>query len=84
MLGNFLPIIDDDVKLRMKHLWSPTPPLWGRMYALTHLIPAVAQIASIGTVLSMKVGGTCIPVHCRHCLLSMRSDSARRCAIHPE
>jgi hypothetical protein len=46
MLGNFEPITDNDVKLRMKYWWSPNPPLWGRMYALMHLIPAVANIAS--------------------------------------
>jgi hypothetical protein len=83
MLGNFEPITDDDIKLRMKHRWTPTPPLWGRMYVLTHSIPAVANIASIETVPSLKVGGICIPVHCRHCLLSMRSGNARRFAICP-
>jgi hypothetical protein len=72
ILGNFVPITDDDIKLRMKHQWSPTPPLWGRMFALTHSIPAVAKIASIGTVPSLKVGGTYIPIHCRHCLLGKR------------
>ncbi len=81
ILGNFEPITDDDIKLRMKNQWSPTPPLWGRMYALTHLIPAVANNASIGMVPSLKVGGMCIPVHCRHCLLSMSSGSTRRFAI---
>ncbi len=72
ILGNFVPITDDDMKLRMKHQWSPTPPLWDRMFALTHSIPAVAKIASIETVPSLKVGGTYIPVHCRHCLLGKR------------
>jgi hypothetical protein len=84
MLGNFAPITDDDVKPRMKHLWSPATPLWGRMYALTHLIPAVAKIVSIRIVPSLKVGSTCISVHFRHYLLSMRSGSARHCAICPE
>jgi hypothetical protein len=84
MLGKLVPTTDDDVKSRMKHLWSPTPPLWGRIYALTHWITAVAKIASIGTIPSLKVGGTCIPVHCRHCLLSMRSGSTRGCASCPD
>jgi hypothetical protein len=48
-----------------------------------HLIPAVAKNASIGTVLSLKVGGMCILIHCRHCSLRMRSGSSRRFAIHP-
>jgi len=84
MFWNLVPITDDELKSRMKHLWSPIPPLWGRMYALTHSIPAVAYTASIGMILSLNVGGICVPVQPKHYLLKLRSDCSRHFAIHPE
>ncbi len=69
------------MKSRMKHLWSPMPPLWGRIYALMHSILEVAKIASISAVLSLKVGGMYIPLHWRHCLVNVRSGSERHFAM---
>jgi hypothetical protein len=48
-----------------------------------HLIPAVAQIASIGIVPSLNVGGIYTPVNQWHCLLKFRSGRARRFAMQP-
>ncbi len=73
-----------DVKSSMKHLLLPTPPLWGRMYALAHSIPAVAKIALIGVVPSLKVGGIWMPVHWRHCSLNIRSGWERCLEMRPE
>ncbi len=71
-------------EIKNEHLWMPTPSLGGRMYALAHSIPAVAKIASIGVVPSLKVGGIWMPVHWRHCSLNMRSGWERRLEMRPE
>jgi hypothetical protein len=49
-----------------------------------HSIPDVANTASIGTVPSLKVGGMCKPVHCKHCLVYNKSRSDKRLAMRPE
>jgi hypothetical protein len=46
IFGNDVPIIESDKKLIIKHLWSPTPPRWGRRNTLTRSIPGVAKIPS--------------------------------------
>ncbi len=84
MLGNLVPMIDDEIKSTMKHLWLPMPPLCGRMYASMHSIPAVTKIALMGIVPSLNVGGIWMPVHWRHCLLNIRSDCDRRLEMQPE
>jgi hypothetical protein len=60
------------------------PPLWGRMYALTHSILAVAKIALMGIVPSLNVGGIWMPVHWRHCLLRIKSCCKRHLEKRPE
>jgi hypothetical protein len=67
----------------IKHLWSPIPPLCGRMCTLTHFIPAVAYTALIGITPSLNVGGMCMTVQPKHCLLKLRSACARHFAICP-
>ncbi len=72
-VGKLVPMTGKEVKSRMKHIWLPTPPLWGRMYALANSIPAIAKIGLIGVVPSLKVGGIWMPVHWRHYSQNMRS-----------
>ncbi len=84
LLGNLVPMIDDEVKSTMKDLWSPMPPLCGRMFALMHSILAVAKTASMGIVPSLNVGGIWMRVHWRHCLLNIKSDCDRHLEMRPE
>jgi hypothetical protein len=51
------------------------------MYALTHLIPAVAYTALIGMIPSLNVGGICMPVQPKICLLRLRYACSRRLAV---
>ncbi len=80
---NLVPITDDKLKSMIKHLWSPIPPLCGRICTLTHSILAIANTASIGMTPSLNVGGMCMPVQPKHCSLKLRSACARHFAICP-
>ncbi len=74
---NLVLITDDELRSAIKHLWSPIPPLCGRMCTLTHLIPVVAYTASIGMTPSLNVGGMCMLLQPKHCSLKLRSACAR-------
>ena len=83
MFGNDVPIIKLDEKSIMKHLWSPTPQRWGRQKMLTHSIPGVAKIPSIGMLPVQNVGGMGMPVWWSPIFLKFRSDAERWQVMHP-
>jgi hypothetical protein len=62
IFGNDVPIIDSEVRLMMKHRWSPTPPYCERMKTLTQVIPGVVNVPLMGALPFWWVGGIGVPV----------------------
>ncbi len=74
IFGNVNPMTNLDERSMMKHQWSPTPPKCGRINTLTHLMPGVVNMPSMGTLPLQNVGGSGIPVWGLQILVMLRSS----------
>ncbi len=83
IFGKDVPITDSEVRLMMKHWWSPMPPYCGRMNAFTQVIPGVMKTPSIGALPLWKVGGIGMPVCSLHNSTKFRSSAASLVARRP-
>jgi hypothetical protein len=76
IFGNDVPITDSEVRLMMKHWWSPTSPYCERMNAFMQVIPGVMKTPSIGALPIRKVGGIGMPVCFLHNSTKFTSSAA--------